>query len=158
MSKIDTYFAAEKYISRRFLSLVSGAVLVLIPAALAFGNGLLSPRALGLVMIAYTTCVAVAIFVILRNARVRFRATSVGSIDITDGATRMKFRKRIRRLRLGVAFVALVLLYAVWETRGGPRPLRLIGATMNLLIQIGMIQSIRKMQRQLKQETSDQCQ
>ena len=158
MSKIATYFAVEKYIGRRFLLLISGGLLVLIPTALAFGNGLLSPRALGLVMIAYVACVAAAIFVILRNARARFQASSVRSTDIADDATRMKFRKRILRLQVGVAFFAIVLVYAVWETRGDPWLPRLMGATMNLLIQAVLIQSIRRMQRQLKQETSDQPQ
>jgi hypothetical protein len=42
--------------------LVLGGLLVLIPVVLAFGNGLLSPRALVSVMIAYAACVAVAAF------------------------------------------------------------------------------------------------
>jgi hypothetical protein len=158
MSKITDYFSIEKYLAWRFLLLVSGGVLVIIPAALALGKGLLSPRGLALVMIAYVGCVAVAVFIILRNARARFQASSGKSTDIADDATREKFRKRIRRLQFGVAFFALVLVYAEWESRGEPWQPRLIGAAINVLIQIAMIQSIRRMQRQLKQEASDQLQ
>ena len=158
MSKITDYFAAEKYLGWRFLLLVFGGVLVIIPAALALGKGLLSPRGLAFVMIAYVGCVAVAVFVILRNARARFQASSGGSTDVADDATRKRFRKQIWSLQLGVAFFALVLVYALWETRGEPWPPRLVGAAMNLLIQFVMIQSIRRMRSQLKQETSDQRQ
>jgi hypothetical protein len=62
MSKVNDHFAAEKYVGRRYLLLVLGGLLVLIPLALAFANGLLSPRALVSVMIAYAACVAVAVF------------------------------------------------------------------------------------------------
>lgn len=156
MSNITGYFAAEKYLRWRFLLLVFGGVLVIIPAALALSKGLLSPRGLGLVMIAYVGCVAVAVFIMLRNARARFQISSGSSTENANDATREKFRKRIRRLHLGVAFFAFFLVYGLWVTRGGPWPPRLIGASMNLLIQFVMIQSIRRMQRQLKQEASDQ--
>ena len=152
MSKITGYFAAEKYIGRRFLLLVFGGVLVLIPAALAFGKGVLSPRALGLVMMGYIGCVAITVFVILRHARARFQASSGKSTETTNDATREKFRKRIRRLQLGVAFFAFILVYGLWETQGAPWPPRLVGVTMNLLFQTMMIQSIRRMQRQLKKD------
>ena len=135
--------------------LVVGGVLVIIPAALALGRGLLSPRGLAFVVIAYVGCVAVAVFVILRNARARFQASSGGSTDVADDATRKRFRKQIRRLQLGVAFFALVLLCALWETRGEPWLPRLVGAAMNFLIQFVMIQSIWRMQRKLKQDPSD---
>lgn len=135
-----------------------GGLLVIIPAALELGEGLLSPRGLAIVMIAYVACVAVAVFIILRNARARFQVSSGKSTDIADDATRKRFRKQIRSLQIGVAFFALAFVYALWVTRGEPWPPRLIGAAMNLLIQYVMIQSIRRTQRQLKQETSDQHQ
>lgn len=81
-----------------------------------------------------------------------------GSTVVADDAIRERFRRRIRRLQLGVAFFALVLVYAEWETRSESWPPRLIGAAMNLLIQFVMIQSIRRMQTQLKQEASGQRQ
>ena len=71
MSKPTDYFEAGRYFRGGFLLLVFGGVLVLLPVALAFGNGLLSPRALAAVLIVYATGVAVAVVVILRNARAR---------------------------------------------------------------------------------------
>lgn len=65
MSKVSDHFAAEGYVGRRYLLLVLGGRVVLILVALAFGNGLLSPRALVSVMIAYAACVA------LRSSRKR---------------------------------------------------------------------------------------
>ena len=156
MSKISDYFATERYIGRRFLLLGFCGALVLIPVALAFGNGLLSIRSLASVGIAYVGCVTVAVFFILRNAKARIQISSVKPTGIPDEVMRRKFHARIRRLQLGVAFFALVLVYALWETRGHPWPPRLIGATINLLYQYVMIQSIRRMQKQLKQEAADQ--
>jgi len=131
-----------------------GGGLILLAAIFAFGNGLLSPRAFASVLIAYFACVTVAAFAILRKVR----ASSGKSTETADDATVKKFRKRIRRLQFGVAFFAIVLVYALWETRNDPWLPRLVGATINLLFQTVMIQSIRRMQRLLKQETSDRSQ
>jgi len=151
MSKITDYFAAERYIRRRLLLLMFGGGLVLLAAVLAFENRLLSPRAFVLVLIAYVACLTLAASTILRKVR----ALSGKSTETADDETVKRFRKRIRRLQFGVAFFAIVLVYALWETRNDPWPPRLVGATINLLFQTVMIQSIRRMQRQLKQETAD---
>ena len=146
MSRIADYFARERYSRRRLLLLFAGAI-VIAPAA-----RLLSPRALlAPVMIAYIACFSVATFTILRKAR----ALSGKSSEAADDATIRKFRKRIRSLQLGVAFLSLALVYTLWATRHEPWTPRLIGAAFNLLFQAVMIQSIRTMQKQLKQETSD---
>lgn len=154
MSRITNYFAAERYIRWRFFLLIFGGALVLVPAVLAFGNGLLSPRAFASVMIAYVAFIAVAVFTIFRKVK----ASSGKSTETADDATLRKFRKRIRGLQFGVAFFALVLVYGLWETRDDPWPPRLVGVTINLLFQAVMIQSIRRMQKQLKQEVSDRSQ
>lgn len=158
MSKINDYSAAERYVGWRILLLVFGGVIILIPVALAFGNGLLSPQALASVLIAYAACVTVAVFVILRNAKARLQVSSGEFTGILDESTRRKFQKRIRRLQLGVVFFALVLVYGLWETRKDPWPPRLFGATMNLLFQTVMIQSIRRMRKLLKHDAADQRQ
>ena len=58
---------------------------------------------------------------------------------------RKKLRGRIRRLQFGVVFLALVFVYALWETRDGPLLPRLVGASMNLLFQFVLIQAIRSL-------------
>jgi hypothetical protein len=151
MSKVTDYFAVQRYVRLRFFALVFGGALVVILVALAYCSGLLSPRVLGLVLIAYAACVGVAVFVILRSARAKFQVSTGESAEIADDATRGKFRKRIRNLKFGVAVFALVFVYALWETRGGPWLPRLVGATINLLFQAAMIHSIRRMQKLLKQ-------
>lgn len=158
MSKINDYFAAEKYIRERFVLLMFCGALVLTSSALAFGNGLLSSRALASVMLAWGACVAVAFFVIVRNIRAKSQVSSGKSTETADGATLKKFRKRIRELQFGVAFFALVLVYGLWESRDDPWPPKLVGVAVNLLFQTVMILSIRKMQKQLKQEASERRQ
>lgn len=158
MSKIDAYFAIEKHLRWRLLLLVFGGVVVIIPAALALSNGLLSPRGFARVMIAYMACTALVAFIMLRNARANFQVSTSTDVEVADDAIRNRFRKKIRSLQIGVGFFAIVLVYALWSTQGEPWMPRLIGAAMSLLIQYVMIQSIRRMQRQLKQETSDQRQ
>ncbi|KAA6458672.1 hypothetical protein DYQ86_19150 [Acidobacteria bacterium AB60] len=154
MSNIARYLSAEKYVGIRILFVVSVGVVVLGTAALAFAKGLLSPRALGLAMIAYAACATGAVFVTLRNAGVGLQGSSSEGPEIAEDGARKKFRRRIRKLQVSVAFFAIVLLYGLWQTRGGPWAPRLVGATVNILLQIVMIQAIRRMQRQLKQGDS----
>jgi len=135
--------------------LVFGGVLVLLPVALAFGNGLLSPRALAAVLIVYATGVAVAVVVILRNARARTNISAGRLAGISVDARQRKLRRSIRTLQLGVVFFGLVLVYALWDTRNDPWPPRLVGASVNLLFQASMIWSIRILQKQLKRGDAD---
>ena len=150
MSKITDYLAAERYFGRRFLLLMVGGVFLLIPVSLAFSKGLLSPRALASVMITYAACVTFAVFVILRNARARLQVSAGECAALPDDKTRRKLRGKIRRLQFAVAFFALVFVYALWATRDGPLVPRLVGASVNLLIQVALIQAIRRLQKLLQ--------
>jgi len=155
MSKPTDYFEAERYFRGGFLLLVFGGVLVLLPVALAFGNGFRSPRALAAVLIVYATGVAVAVVVILRNARARTNISAGRLAGIPVDARQRKLRRSIRTLQLGVVFFGLVLVYALWDTRNDPWPARLVGASVNLLFQASMIWSIRILQKQLKRGDAD---
>jgi hypothetical protein len=142
MSKIADYFVAERYMRRRFLLLMFGGALLLIPAVIAFGNGLLSSRGLALVMLAYIACVSVAAFLIVRKIRSGSVVPSGEGTETADHATLKRFQKRIRKLQIGLAFFALVLVYGLWETRDDPWPPKLIGVAVNLLFQTVMIHSM----------------
>jgi hypothetical protein len=155
MSKPTDYFEAERYFRGGFLLLVFGGVLVLLPVALAFGNGFRSPRALAAVLIVYATGVAFAVVVILRNARARTNISAGRLAGIPVDARQRKLRRSIRTLQLGVVFFGLVLVYAHWDTRNDPWPPRLVGASVNLLFQASMIWSIRILQKQLKRGDAD---
>ena len=144
------YFAVETYLRRRLLFLSFGGVIILIPVSLAYAYGLIPSRALGWVLLGYVACVTLVVVIILRNARARFR-TSPGTLaGSLDDALRRKYRRRVRFLQLGVALFALVLVYGLWDTRNDPWPPRLVGAVINLLMQAGMIASIRRLQKELK--------
>lgn len=154
MNKITGYFAAERYTRGRLLWLLLGSLIVLVPVACAFANGLILPRALGLVLLLYVACVALAVSVILRRARVEVEASANRLDQFPDDAMRRKYRGRIRRLELYVAILVLLLVYGLWATRDDPWPPKLFGAAINLLFEAVMIRSIRRMQKQLK-EASD---
>jgi hypothetical protein len=147
------YFAAERYLRKRFLFLTLGGTIILFSVALAYAHGLISPRALRWVLLANVAFVTLLGFAILRKARARFKPSAGTLAEVPDDATRKKYRVRIRFLEFGVAFFALVFVYALWETRDAPWPPRLVGAAINLLIQVAMIRSIRRLQKELKQGT-----
>ena len=152
-----SYFAAEKYLRRRFLFLTFGGLIILFPLVLAYAHGLISsPRALGWVLLGYVACVTFVVLVILRNARARFRASAGTLAEPLDDAMRRKYRRRVRFLQFGGALLALALVYGLWDTRDGPWPPRLAGAVMNLVMQAAIIHSIRRLRKELKQGTEGQ--
>jgi hypothetical protein len=153
---VKGYFASEKYLRRRLLFLTFVGVIILFPLALAYAYGLISPRALGWVLLGYVACVTIVVLVILRNVRARFGVSAGTLAEPPDDATRRKDRRRVRILQVGVALFAVVLVFALWDTRDAPWPPRLAGAVINLLMQAGMIASIRRLKKDLKQRTNDQ--
>ena len=90
----------------------------------------------------------VCITIILRNARPR--ASASNNPAPLDGAMRKNLRGRIRRLQFGVAFLALVFVYATWKSRDDPLLPRVVGASINLLFQFVLIQGIRRLQKLLR--------
>ncbi len=139
------FFATERYLRTRFLLLILGGVPIL--AAVAVGSTYLqlAPRALAMMVFAIALCIAPAALIILRNAKSRANASTDSSPALLDDEMRKKLRGRIRRLQFGVVFLALVFVYALWETRDGPLLPRLVGASMNLLFQFVLIQAIRSL-------------
>jgi hypothetical protein len=147
MTNPSAYFAAEQYIRTRFLLLILCGVPISIAAIFAAAYWHIP---LALVVVAIVVCIVPAAIIIVRNARERANASAGVSPASPDDAMRKKLRGRIRHLQFGVAFFALVFVYALWETRDGPLPPRIVGASINLLFQFALIQAIRRLQKMLK--------
>src|SRR5262249_46956083 len=121
------FFAADRYIRTRFLLLFLCDVPI--TTAALFG-AMRWQLPLAPVIVAVAVCIAFATFIILRNARKRASDYAGLSPTSLDDATRRKLRGRIRRLQIGLAFCALVLVYGLWETRGDPLLPRLVGVSI----------------------------
>jgi hypothetical protein len=141
------FFATEQYLRTRFLALILGGVLILAAVAVGSMYWQLAPRALAMMVIAISLCIASAALIILPNAQSRAYASTDPSPALLDDEMRKTLRGRVRRLQFGVAFFALVFVYVLWETRDGPLLPRLVGASMNLLFQFVLIQAIRRLCR-----------
>jgi hypothetical protein len=141
------FFATERYLRTRFLVLLLGGVPILAAAAVGSTYRQLTPRALATMVLAIALCIAPAALIILRNPKSRAYASTDPSPALLDNEMRYELHGRIRRLQFGVAFFALVFVYALWETRDGPLLPRLVGASMNLLFQFVLIQAIRRLCR-----------
>ena len=142
------FFAIERYLRTRFLLLIFGGMPILAAVIVGATYWHFAPRALATMVFAVALCIATAALIIVRNARARANASNDPAP--LDDAMRKNLRGRIRRLKFYVAFVALVFVYATWETRDSPLLPRLVGAGINLLFQFVLIQSIRRLQKLLQ--------
>ena len=151
MNEVAKGVAVQRQFLVRFVLLLVGGVIVLIPIALASAKGLISPRALGFVLVAYVACVALAVVFMYRNAWSKLKISDGTPSEAPDDAMRASYLRKIRRLQFGVAFFSFFLVAGLWESRGGPWPPRLVGATMNVLFQVAMIRSIKTLRGRLNQ-------
>jgi hypothetical protein len=156
MTNVTDYFATEHYRKCLLLLILSG-VPILTAVAFASTYWRISPPALATGLFSFVACNASAVFIIMRGARARAKASSSSSAGPLDDASRRKLRGMIHRLQFYVAFFALALVFGLWETRGDWSLLTLVGVGISLLIQFALIHSIRKMQRLMKWGISSIC-
>ncbi|MGB6974134.1 MAG: hypothetical protein WBD67_05580 [Terracidiphilus sp.] len=143
----------EAYIRGRLLLLVFAEATILMPLALAFAHGMVSPRMLGWLTIASSMCLGAAWFWILRRAQEKFPATKAGLAAPLDATTKKRLRRTILLFEIGVVFFALNLIYGLYESRGDPWSTIALGAGVNLLIQGVFIRIIFGLRRRLKRGT-----
>ena len=67
-----------------------------------------------------------------------------------DARAREDIKRRIRHYKIIIVVLPLVLLYGLYETRGGPLLPRLTGAAVNLLFTCAFILALRAQQGKLK--------
>lgn len=142
----------EKYIRPRLLLLIFAEATILMPLALAFAHGMVSPRMLGWLTIASSACLGAAWFWILRRAREKFPVTEAQLAAPLDAASKKRIRRSILLLEIGVVFFALNLIYGLYESRGDSWQDIAVGAGVNLLIQGVFVWIIIVLRRRLKQE------
>lgn len=147
MINTSGFLAADRYIRTRLLVLILCGVPITLAALFAAIHWQIP---VVVVVAVVPLCIALAAFIVVRNARKRARLYAGLPPVSLDDAMRKKLQGRIRRLKVGVAFFAAVLLYALWETRDDPLLPRLVGVSINLLFQMALMQSIRRLQKMLK--------
>ncbi len=151
MGEIADYFRRERYITRRFSLLVFAGLAVFVVVTLASARGYLPPSALIWAVAFVALAVAVAVVFILRSAKERFPISSAPDDLVLDKATRRKLRRRILLLQIFVVFYGMGLLAGLWHARQGPRLPLLIGSIVNLLMELVLIKSIRRLKRKMDQ-------
>jgi uncharacterized membrane protein YfcA len=153
MGETANYFKREKYITRRLSLLVLGATAILVPINLALTRGRIAAHAFTSILIAVVIGIAIAVVFILRRARVKFPKSNVADDSPLDEPTRKKLRRRIHLLEFLVAVYALILLYGLWQAPNSPWLGILAGIVVNLLMQIALVKTIRRLKKKLKPAT-----
>jgi uncharacterized membrane protein YfcA len=154
MGEIASYFARETYIKRRLSLLVLVGTALLVPAVLASASGRISRLALESAYALFTACMAVAVVFIVRGARAKFPRSANDIDEPLDPATQKKLRRRIRFLQCAAGFYAVALGYGLAHGRRGTWLQVLIGAAVNLLLEIALIKAIHRLRKKLKQAAS----
>jgi uncharacterized membrane protein YfcA len=151
MGEIADYFKRERYITRRFTLLVVGGMAIFLCVMLASLHGYLPPTALIWAVVIVALAVAVAVVFILKSAREKFPISSGPDDLVMDKATRRKLRRRILLLQTFVVFYGVGLVVGLWHARQGPRLPLFIGIAVNLLMELVLIKSIRRLKKKMDQ-------
>ncbi len=151
MGEIADYFRRERYITRRFSLLVVAGMAIFLVVMLASLHGYLPPSSLIWAVVVVALAVAVSVVFILKSARERFPISSGPDDLVLDKATRRKLRRRILLLQSFVIFYGIALLVGLWHARLGPRFPLFIGVAVNLLMELVLIKSIRRLKKKMEQ-------
>ena len=124
----------------------------LIAAMLASIKGWIPQRIFTWLLIGVVVIGYIAFYRLFKRARDERRAS--GEFDKPlDEATRRRYRSRIRSLKIFVAVLIFCLVFGLWSMRGDatiPLAARIAGPSVNILLNIYCIRSIRTLQRRLK--------
>jgi hypothetical protein len=112
--------------------------------AIAFANGVISPRLLSVVLLVLVGGLSIAVFLSLKKA---VAGSDSGQWRNTTEAS--KIRGLIRRLQAAVVLLPVLLVTGLWSTRGGPLFPRMTGAGINIFITLWLISLIRRAKKQL---------
>jgi hypothetical protein len=123
--------------------MVTFAVVALL-VAVAYANGIISPRLLGVVLLLLVGVLSIAITLILKRAGAASESGQPRSATET-----LKARRSIRRLQIAVAVLPILLVTGLWTTRGGPVFPRITGAAVNIFFTLWFISLIRRAKKQL---------
>ena len=143
----------EKRFRNRIVLIVGGGVLPLLLLAWGLVKGVLQPRTVAIAGAMIWIAMSVAILSLLRmyrRAEAEYRKTLVaGGVDVA-ALDRERAIKNIRALKRGIVFMALLLPYGLWQTRGVPFVPRAAGMAANLMTICVLALSLVKTKRKLK--------
>lgn len=126
----------EKRFRNRIVLIVSGGGIALLLLAWGLVKGVLQGRTVAIAGAVLWIAMSVAILSLLRMYRrtdAEFRTTLVaGGVDIA-ALDRDRAIKNVRALKRGIIFMALLLPYGLWQTRGVPFLPRAAGMSANLM-------------------------
>jgi hypothetical protein len=122
---------------------------VYIAVIFVFLKGLIPPRFLGWIFIAIAIAGGVTFHRLFKRFRDELRAAREFEKPLDD-ATRRRYRSSIRNMKILVGVLVFALVYGLWSTRGDPVLPRIVGVSVNILLNASLISSIRKLQRKLR--------
>jgi hypothetical protein len=116
----------------------------------AFLLGWLTPRGAAIVYILWCLFAVAALTMILNRNLKEKRAIEVLSDNRIDAPARQEIKRRIRHYTIIIIVLPFILLYGLYETRGGPLLPRVTGAVVNLLFTFAFVLALRAERRKLK--------
>lgn len=126
----------EKRFRNRIVLIIGGGGAVLLLLAWGLVKGVLQVRTVAIAGTVLWIAMSVAILSLLRmyrRADTEFRtALLAGGVDIA-ALDRERAIKNVRALKRGIIFMALLLPYGLWQTRGVPIFPRAAGMSANLM-------------------------
>jgi hypothetical protein len=134
----------NRRIQRYLLAIVVTFTAVALLVAIAFVNGVISPRLLGVVLLLLVGGLSIAITLSLKKA-----ASGLDSGQQRTTTEASKIRGSIRRLQAAVVILPVLLVTGLWATRGGPLFPRMTGAAINIFFTSWFLSLIRRAKKQL---------
>jgi hypothetical protein len=134
----------KRSIQSYLLAIMATFAAVALLVAIAFANGGISPRFLGVVLLLLVGGLSIAVTLSLKKA-----AAGLDSGQQRTTAESSKIRGSIRRLQAAVVVLPVLLVFGLWSTRGGPLFPRMTGAGINIFFTLWFISLIRRAKKQL---------
>ncbi len=134
----------KRSIQSYLLAIMVAFAAVALLVAIAFANGVISPRLLGVVLLLLVGGLSIAVTLSLKKA-----AAGLDSGQRRTTTEASKIRGSIRRLQAAVVVLPVLLVTGLWSTRGSPLFPRMTGAGINISFTLWLISLIRRAKKQL---------
>jgi peptidoglycan/LPS O-acetylase OafA/YrhL len=144
---------SERVFRKRFYAVLIFSACVLLALTWAFIKGVLSQRGFTVAALIWSIAMSAAIFFLVRSRQRSvedLRAKQIASGASAEAIDRDRCINSIRSLKRLIAVFAILLIYAVFATQGGPLLPRAVGAGFDALIVAACIYSLVRWQRRLR--------
>jgi hypothetical protein len=144
----------EKRFRNRIVLIIGGGGVALLLLAWGLVKGVLQGRTVAIAGATLWIAMSAAILILIRmyrRADAEFRKTQVaGGVDIA-ALDRERAAKNVRALTRGIVFMALLLPYGLWQTRGVPFVPRVAGMAANLMTICVLALSLVRAKKKLRE-------